>query len=347
MLKETINNPFSYWMSGGEQNDAVIISSRIRLARNLQQMPFPFIADKNSAEQVIYAVRLALQNSDYSDYEVNNLNELSSDQMQILVEKHLISPNLLGKSDRAAVAISPDEKVCIMINEEDHIRIQCLLPGMQLTQGWKTADDIDDQLGKTLDYAFSDRVGYLTTCPTNVGTGLRASVMLHLPALVANKQIRNIVTAVSKLGMTIRGLYGEGTEASGNLFQISNQLTLGQSERNIISGLENITRQVVEQELKAEKSLYHSDPAYLEDKIYRSYGLLTNARLLNIEELMKMLSDLRLGCSLKIGPEISQSKINKLMVISQPSFLNNESGKKLSQQEQKMRRAFFCRQLLK
>src|SRR5690606_10271291 len=234
------NQALSDWMREDGPDRDIVFSSRVRLARNLRAMPFPMLATNQQSGEVLQLVHGLLDNDELQtvdQFRLIGLNELDELQKRVLVEKHLISPNLANESRNGAVILSDNESVSIMVNEEDHLRIQCLCPGFQIREAWDLADKIDDIFEAELEYAFDEKRGFLTSCPTNVGTGLRASVMMHLPALVITQQINRLLSAITQVGLAVRGLYGEGSEAMGNLFQISNQITLGQSEEEIIDNL--------------------------------------------------------------------------------------------------------------
>ena len=235
----------------------------------------------------------------------------------------------------------------IMVNEEDHIRMQVLLPGLQLEECWDLANKIDDVLEETIDYAFDENMGYLTACPTNTGTGMRASVMVHLPALVLTGQFNRVSQALGQLGLAVRGIYGEGTEIVGNLVQISNQLTLGKSEEHIIEGLKGMTREIINKEKRARDALMASNKVALEDKVGRAYGLLTGARVISSRELMDLLSDVRLGVGLKLLDGVSRKALNEIMLVSQPASLQKIAGKQLSDTERDVFRSEFIRNKLK
>lgn len=347
-IKETVNKAYSRWMEADGPESDIVVSSRVRVARNLAGIPFPHLLNTEKSEEVIHAVRLAVENKDAreltGELELSVLSELSAVERQILVDKHLISPDLLNNFQNKAVVLRDDEVVSIMVNEEDHLRIQCLLPGLQLKEAWDIINKVDDGLEKTLDYAFSERLGYLTSCPTNVGTGMRASVMLHLPGLKLTKQLGGVLGAIGKLGLTVRGLYGEGTEALGDLFQISNQITLGQSEEEIINNLISVTRQILAQEQAARQALYRDRREVIEDRVYRAYGILKYARILSSEEAMRLFSDLRLGLGLKIISEIPFKLLNELMVKIRPAFLIKMAGREMSPYERDVFRAGLIRQ---
>lgn len=350
-LKETLTNPYSHWMEDGGAEADVVVSSRVRLARDLADYPFPHRLTREQAEEVIHAVRLAIERPETvakaGQLELTRLSELTPVERRVLVEKHLGSPDFLkGDATGKAIVLRPDEVVSIMVNEEDHLRIQCLLPGLTLEECWRLASTVDDALEATLKYSFSEDFGYLTTCQTNVGTGLRASVMLHLPGLVATKMLDEIISGLSKLGVTVRGLYGEGTRAAGHLFQVSNQITLGRSEEEIVSNLTALVRRLVSQERETRKRLYREQREALEDRVYRSYGILKNARVMTSDEAMQHLSDVRLGLALKIIKDPALSLISELMVLTQPAFLMKMASKELEPFERDVLRARLIRERL-
>lgn len=346
-LKETVSNPYSKWMdASGPEND-VIISSRVRLARNLQGYPFPHLMDHETADKVLYAVQSAIADSglvsQVGSLELSRMVELSPTERQILVEKHLISLDMLEHAEKRGFVLRDDEVISVMVNEEDHLRIQCLLPGLQLKECWDLANALDDGLEQTIDWAFAEERGYLTACPTNVGTGLRASVMLHLPALVMTQQINAVLTSLSKLGLTVRGLYGEGTQAMGNLFQVSNQVTLGLTEEEIIDNLIMVAMQLVTQERAARRALYKEQQHQMEDRAWRAYGLLKYARTMTSTDAMTLLSDLRMGVDLAIIPDIPPGLIMELIVMTRPAFLTKLKGEELSPQSRDIYRATLIR----
>jgi len=254
---------------------------------------------------------------------------------------------LANESRNGAVILSENESISIMVNEEDHIRIQCLFPGFQLQEAWQLASRIDDIFETHLDYAFDEKYGYLTSCPTNVGTGIRASVMMHLPALVLTQQINRILSAITQVGLAVRGIYGEGSEATGNLFQISNQITLGQSEDEIIDNLYGVAKQIIEHEKAARQKLLQESRIRIVDRVMRSYGILSNAAILDSKEAAQRLSDVRLGIDLGLISDVSGNVMNELMVMMQPGFLQQYSGEKLSADERDIRRAELIRERLK
>lgn len=348
-VEKFIRKPLSEWMKQELPEHDIVISSRIRLARNLRNLPFPLLAVDSQAEEVIQTFESLLKREPLpglGKLELFRMDQLSALEKKVLVEKHLISPQLAEESRKGGIIISENEDVSIMLNEEDHIRIQCLYPGFQIKEAWQKANLIDDWLEKELDYAFDERYGYLTSCPTNVGTGIRASVMVHLPALVMTKQINRILVAMNQVGLTVRGIYGEGSEALGNLFQISNQITLGQSEEEIIDHLNNVVRQVIDHERSAREMLVGSMRLQLEDKIHRSFGILSHARTIESKEATARLSDVLLGVDLGMIKNISPAELNELWVMLQPAFLQTYFSENLSPEMRDERRATLIREHL-
>lgn len=346
-IKDKVGSARSRWMDADGPDADIVVSSRVRVARNLTGVPFPHLLDLEKSREVIDKIKQAITNTQapglVGSLELSELSQLSPLERQLLVDKHLISPDLLTNFQSKAVAIRQDEAVSVMVNEEDHLRIQCLLSGLQLKEAWETVNKVDDWLEQTLDYAFSEKLGFLTSCPTNVGTGMRASVMLHLTGLKITNQIGGVFHAIGKLGLTVRGLYGEGTQAAGDLFQISNQVTLGQSEEEIVKNLTSITRQILTQERAARQSLYKSRREFIEDKVYRAYGILKNARILTLGEAMRLFSDLRLGVGLKIISGIHDKLLNVLMIEVRPAFLIKMAGHELSIHQTDVYRADMIR----
>ena len=348
-LQRFIQQAVSEWMSGEGPDSDIVFSSRVRLARNIRDYPFPMLATESHLEKVIGRVEEVISTPEFKDlgsYELLRLDQLSVLEKRVLVEKHLISPNLAEDSRKGAIVLQDNEAVSIMVNEEDHLRIQCLFPGFQLQEAWKVADNIDDVFEQSLDFAFDERRGFLTSCPTNVGTGIRASVMMHLPALVMTQQINRILSAISQIGLVVRGIYGEGSEAAGNLFQISNQITLGHSEEEIIDNLYSVTKQIVEHERAARQSLLENNKLQIEDRLCRSYGILSNARVIESKEAATRLSDLRLAIDTGLITEISAHIINELIVLIQPGFLQMYSGQELTAEQRDARRAKLIRERL-
>lgn len=341
-LEEILRSSRSRWMDGSGAASDVVISTRIRLARNLEAYPFPQKLDRSQADAVIGAVSRAVEDLNrrgtWGELRLFLLRSLSRLDRVVLVEKHLISPQHANSED-GAVVLRADEAISIMVNEEDHIRLQCLSSGLDLESTWKMADGVDDDLEATLGVAFCSKKGYLTACPTNVGTGLRASVMAHLPALVVTRKIGEIIPAITKLGFVVRGMYGEGTEAAGNLFQVSNQVSLGHSEEEILDGLKGVTMQIVQHERNDREKLLKEDRMAFEDRVGRAYGLLANARVLTSDEALKLWSDVKLGVEVGVLPGIRGADLNELIVLTRPGFVSKKAGRELSPSERDVLRA--------
>jgi protein arginine kinase len=344
-----MNNAISAWMSEEGPDSDIVLSSRIRLARNFDEFKFPTLFSQEEAKAIIVKMEGILSQLDFKrigQMELLKINELQPLQKRVLVEKHLISPLLAEESPYGACLLTENEEVSIMINEEDHIRIQCLFPGFQLSEALGAANNIDDWLESQIQYAFDEKHGYLTSCPTNVGTGLRASVMMHLPGLILSQQINRIIPAINQLGLVVRGIYGEGSEALGNLFQISNQITLGKSEEDIVEDLKSVVNQLISQERTAREALRKTSNIQLEDRVFRSYGLLSNSRIIETKEAARCLSDVRLGIDLGYIQGISKNIFNELMILTQPGFLQQYAGGLLRPQERDIRRASLIRERL-
>ncbi|MFB9276764.1 protein arginine kinase [Cohnella cellulosilytica] len=339
----------SQWMKGSGPESEVVISSRVRIARNLRNRPFPLMASSEQAQAVADQLLAVAENgrlNGLGKIEQVRLSELTELEKLVLVEKHLISPNLANESRAGALILSPNEEISVMINEEDHLRIQCLCSGFQVNEAWDSASKIDDIFEEQVDYAFDEKYGYLTSCPTNVGTGIRVSVMMHLPALVMTGQINRILSAVTQVGLAVRGIYGEGSEATGNLFQVSNQVTLGQSEQEIIDNLFQVARQIIEHEKSARAKLLGESRLRVEDRVRRSYGILTQALIMDSKEAAQRLSDIRLGSHLGLLPEVDPQALNELLVSTQPGFLQLTYGEAMSPEDRDKSRAEFIRSRL-
>ncbi len=334
------------WYLEQNQDDDIAVSTRIRLARNLRAYPFENRMTLEQKNKLWSDIKTLFQNANLkqnAELGFIDLEKLTPEQLVSLVEKHLISPNFSQNPKGAGLVLSADESISVMINEEDHIRIQTLSSGLNLRQTLQAANRIDDILDASLLYAFDEKLGYLTQCPTNLGTGLRASVMLHLPALEANGVIGRISQMVSKLGLTIRGTYGEGTRVNGAFYQLSNQVTLGISEEGAIDNLRAIASQIIAQE-RSSRSTDQSD--YLEDKVWRAYGVLSSARLLTNEEFIELVSILRMGVSQGILKGISYGQINALINATGPATIMAQEGKTLEANERDKLRAAIVRERL-
>ncbi|HHY13296.1 MAG TPA: protein arginine kinase [Thermoanaerobacterales bacterium] len=337
-LRDFMEKLTGKWMDGNGPESDTVISSRVRLARNLSDMPFPYLMSGEESEKIIKDTNRIIQENSSEKFELINMRDISSLGRKALVEKHLISPGL-AENDNGAAIIREDETVSIMINEEDHLRIQALHSGQQLETAWELCNEIDDILESHLNYAFSEETGYLTACPTNVGTGIRVSVMVHLPALIMTKQLNRIFSTISQVGLAVRGLYGEGTQAVGNIYQISNQITLGQTEYEIIENLNGVTKQIIEQEKSVREILLKERKTKLSDKIGRSYGTISNAHIMSSDEAMKLLSDVRFGVELGLIKDINLKMINELMILISPAYLQELNGGELSPTDRDIKRA--------
>lgn len=338
--------PKKWQEKSGAESD-VVISTRIRLARNLPKIPFPCRMNEEQAEVVEQAVRRAV---DHSSSAISNslryveLQDLSKTELVSMVERHLVSPEFISKTTGRALFLSPDESVSIMVNEEDHLRIQIMQEGLALEKSYQIADVLDDALNTSLHFAFDEKLGYLTQCPTNLGTGMRASVMLHLPALQSSGQLSRMASHLSKLGLTLRGTYGEGSDSVGALYQLSNQVSLGLSEKEAIANLKAVTLQLVEQEREARMKLAEDNRRV--DTIARSLGILQSARMLNSDEFMKLISNVRLGISTGILNGISYDTVNALLTKTQPATMSLHHGGNLSAEERDVIRAELVRTAL-
>jgi protein arginine kinase len=274
------------------------------------------------------------------------MRELTPLDRQFLVERHLISNDLADNGKLRGLLVLPDESISAMVNEEDHLRLQALASGFQLRSAWESVNAIDDELAQDLDYAFSDELGYLTACPTNVGTGMRASVLIHLPSLVLTKQIGRVLQGITQVGLAVRGFYGEGSQIMGNFFQISNQTTLGQNERETIDSLERVTKQIIDSEQRARDELLKDARVQIEDKIWRAYGTLRHSRVISSQEVVNLSSAVRFGVALRIEGLASVPILNELLVRSQPAHLQIQAGRELEQRERNILRAEYIRKLL-
>lgn len=336
------------WISSPGPESDIIVSSRIRLARNISDVPFPHLLSDEAAETIINNVYETLKSDPNmgADIELYKMADLSDEQKILLSELHLISPDLAYAAD-GAVAVNQDETISIMINEEDHLRIQVMMPGLQLDEAFQEIDKIDDLLESKLDFAFDEKIGYLTACPTNVGTGMRASVMMHLPVLTMMNQMGQIFATIAQVGLVVRGIYGEGSQANGNLYQISNQITLGKSEADIIQNVMGVARQILMSERKIRKSLSGEARIRLEDKILRSYGILTNAKIISSSEALSYISDVKLGVDLGIIEDVDPVILNSLFIMTGPAYIQGVSNNEMSPIERDLYRANFIRQKIK
>src|SRR3984957_18728595 len=299
-------------------HDRIVMSSRVRLARNVKGAAFPGWAKKPERVRVLEMIRPAVESlPEMKDSFSESMDNLSVLDKNILVERHLISREHAAKSAGSGLVLNHEESLCVMINEEDHLRMQALRPGLQLKQAWQSIDQVDTALERKLDYAYSSDIGYLTACPTNLGTGIRVSAMLHLPGLVLAEHINGIIQSVNRLGLAVRGLYGEGTEALGNVFQVSNQMTLGETETAIVERLDKVLSQIMEHEENARATLLEKRPKMVYNHIGRAYGILANAHSISSKETMNLLSLMRLGMDLGLFPSGDRSVTDELFLVTQ------------------------------
>ena len=328
-----------------EQNDNdIVVSTRIRLARNLMKYPFPNAMNAEGLKNAREEIESAIMNSNSTlskEFSVYHMSDTDDVTKQMLLEKHLISAELLGKNE-ASVLLDKNESMSIMIMEEDHLRMQVILGGFKLDEAYETASRVDDVIDENVQYAFDADFGYLTSCPTNTGTGLRASVMMHLPALTMTNSIQRIAASAGSLGIAVRGMYGEGSKAYGALYQISNQVTLGLSEKEIIEKVKNIVNQIAEREKEARNKLLENNKDYIEDKLWRSYGILKYARSVTSKEAKALISDVLMGKNMGIIDV--DSNLIQLMIISEPAYIEHMSDKRLSIEERDKKRAELIRE---
>ena len=335
------------WTKGTGPSSNIVMSSRIRLARNLAKVPFPNKATKKDLAHVLLSVERAIKTIDYfKTSTLFRMGEIDNVDKTFLIERHLMSHDHAANSDGNALLVSEEEVLSVMINEEDHLRIQVMQSGFDLENTWKIIDTIDSKLSEKLEFAFLPKWGYLTACPTNTGTAMRGSVMLHLPALVMTKQINKVLSAITKLSFAARGFYGEGTQATGNFYQISNQVSLGHSEEEILQNINGLIRQVIEQEEQARQALVVQNKPMLADKIFRSLGVLKNAYIISSQETIQLLSMVRLGIDLGIIENLGREVINELLIMIQPAHLQKIEKKKLSVTERDTKRANLIRKKL-
>lgn len=332
------------WLRGDGPESGIVVSTRVRLARNIAGYPFLKRMTPDQQAEVCDQLRRAADELDLIDKPTFiDLDSASELDRQLLTERHLISRELATVSGPRGVLFGSNETAGLMINEEDHIRMQVLRSGLQLEACWEQASEMDDRLESRIDFAFDDRLGYLSACPTNVGTGLRVSVMIHLPALVITRQIEKVFQAVARMRLAVRGLYGEGTEASGDFYQISNQVTLGKSEPEIIETLGLTIPRVIEYERKARETLARESEVFLDDRIWRAVGMLTHARQMSSEEAMSLLSAVRMGLHVGRLSGVDLATLNRLFITSQPGHLQVIKGRMLNPQERDVVRADYVR----
>ncbi len=334
----------NWYLQSGKESD-VVVSSRIRLARNLVNFPFKDKLNKEAKKKIEETIKEITPSLGYGlqFMKLNNMDEVTK---MSLVEKHLVSPNfVLNKEDTGALLINDDENISIMVNEEDHLRLQVMSAGFDLENLMNLAVELDEKIGEKVPYAYSEKYGFLTACPTNVGTALRVSVMVHLPGLTQTGNIRKILDVINNFGMNIRGIYGEGSKASGDMYQVSNKQTLGIKEEEVIKNLKMITEKIIEQERLARKILA-KDSVELEDRVYRAYGVLTNAKKISSEEARELLSEVKLGTDLGIIKELNDLKVKKLELYTKPANLQKYLGKQIDTYERDIERSNVIKQII-
>ncbi len=340
------------WLDADGPVADVVLSTRVRLARNLDGHRFGQRSEEAEREAILAEAQAAAdRTATMTTGTMMSMRGLTAPTRRLLLERHLVSRELIGEEEadppsHSALLLAGDDSLGVMVNEEDHLRLQSLVSGFRLRDAWRRVDELDEELAGHLRYAFHPEFGYLTSCPTNVGTGLRASVLVHLPALVLTQEIGKVLQGISQVGLTFRGLYGEGSEVVGNFFQISNQTTLGKTEEDLIDHLQKIVEQVIQYEKQARAVLLRDARTVIEDKVWRAYGLLRYARSISFEETMNLLSGVRLGLGLKLLPGARVYTLNKIMIFSQSAHLEKLAGAPLSASEADTYRASYIRRLL-
>lgn len=344
---EDLTQTSGEWLRAIGPESDIVMSSRIRLARNLAQFPFPSRADDGVRAEIESVLRTRIESLP-RDLKLGyiSVSELETLDRQFLVERQLISREHAENHGQRGVGVSAEENVSLMINEEDHLRMQVLRSGLALDECWKEIDHIDDLMEQEITYAFSDQLGYLTACPTNVGTGIRVSVMLHLPALVLTKEIQKVFQALQKIGLAVRGLYGEGSQAMGDFYQISNQVTLGKSEEQLIKTIKDVVPNIISYERRVRTALVKENRQSLHDQVSRAYGILKNAQTITSEETMHLLSSVRMGINLGLIDDLEIPVVNELFVHTQPAHLQKIRHQRLESAERNVVRASYLRQRL-
>ena len=344
-IDQLINAPVA-WMS--RQNTGIVISSRIRLARGVKGAAFPGWAGENESIKICADLESVFNRlpslAEVSIFEMDKLNNIDK---QVLLERNLISPELAQKGKGSALVVAEDQHVAAMINEEDNLRLQAVRPGLHLKSIWKTIDSIDSEIENEIDFAFSTELGYLTACPSNVGTGLRASVMMHLLGMKLTGELDAALNGLTSIGLAVRGILGEGTKSFGSIYQVSNQSTLGLSERDIVKNLDKLVRELVEHEQNARARLVEEKQFYLRDHVARAFAVLTHAHLLSSGESIDMLSALRLGIDVGLVKNLTVSKISEIMLVTQPGHLQKQAGQAMTEEERDYLRASVVRDKLK
>ncbi len=336
------------WLRGSGPESDIVISSRIRLARNLAEFPFIRRCTDHDRAAIENTMRERLLGAPlFKDATYLDVNRLDSVDRQFLVERQLISRELAESNGARAVAIAVDEQFSVMINEEDHLRIQLMRSGFDVRSAWDKINEIDNVIEQKVDYAFDERLGYLTACPTNVGTGMRVSVMLHMPALVITRQVEKVFRSLQKISLAVRGLYGEGSQATGDFYQISNQITLGKSEEQLIENVSDVVPALIEYERRAREFLVGQSKKDVHDRVSRAYGILCSAQTISSEETMMHLSSLRMGVNLGLIRDLEIPTLNQLFIHIQPAHLQMLFGAELNSADRNSERALFLQRHLK
>ena len=331
-----------WYLESGYQDD-IVISTRIRLARNFHSIPFPSKMTENDAQKVIGIADDALSRISYG-FEKFDLSSLSDTEKAVYLEEYYLSPKMLNNNSSKAVFISNDGRVSIMANEEDHLRIQCMYPGFEPQKAYDVITKTDDCIAESAKYAYSEKYGFLTSCITNLGTGMRVSFMVHLPALVKTGMADRLFTALSKMGIAVRGIYGEGTDSKGDIFQISNQKTLGESEEEIIKKMTDIITEIISKERELRNTIIREDKLSIENKVMRALGTLKYATLIDSKEMMECLSYVRLGASLGIIENMSIKNLTRILIEARPNHIEHMAKKHLSHQERDNLRAKYIKE---
>jgi len=336
------------WLRGSGPQSEIVISSRIRLARNLAEFPFIRRCTDGDRQAIQKAFSDAIASiDDWKGLMFVSLSDLPTLDRQMLVERQLISRELSETNGSRCVFIDPQEMFSLMVNEEDHLRMQVMHSGLDMDSAWEQINKMDDLLAERVNYAFHERLGYLTACPTNVGTGMRVSVMLHLPALVITQQIEKVFRSLQKMGLAVRGLYGEGSQAMGDFYQISNQITLGRSEVDLVKQVGEVIPVIIDYERQARAFLVKESRKDLHDRVSRAYGILCTAQTISSEETLHLLSSVRMGVYLGLIPDLEIPTINKLFIHTQPAHLQKLRGTELPSADRNVERAMYLQSHLR
>ncbi|RKX23875.1 MAG: protein arginine kinase [Candidatus Zixiibacteriota bacterium] len=347
MFEEMAKSPAT-WLSGQGDESQVVLSTRVRLARNVAGCKYPTSADSETRKRIVSYFDSVLTRSEILSkgqyYKAADIDRLDQD---FLIERHLISPAFLDGDLSKTVLIGPEERLSIMVNEEDHLRIQALSSGLDAQSSFDLAMQYEAEISHHLEFDYDKDFGYLTACPTNAGTGMRASILIHLPGLVLTRDIDKVISRITRAGLIVRGFYGEGSDVLGNLFQVSNQNTLGLAEADILSQITEVAREIIEEEAGARQQLKSEAADMIEDKIWRAFGILKHARVLTSDEVMNLLSAVRLGYVMKVVEFIDISLINEILLLSQPAHLQKYYGTEMDQNQQDFVRAQMVREKLR